>query len=98
MKKKNPKAKQQHLIRQEGQYAGSRKRWWLVKQVEPSCDEAIALQRYQFDPKMGGRPRFDEAPPSPRAYAEQYGDSSLDYHVEKLLRGVHELCLKNGSQ
>ncbi len=90
----NQKAPKKNQI-QVGQFAGSRKRWWMIKQVEPSCEDPIALQRYQFDPKMGGRPRFEETPPSPRAYVEQYGDNSLDYHVEKLLRGIHELSIND---
>lgn len=84
------KPKKDQVIR-EGQYSGSRKRWWRIKQETPGIEEPPAFQRYQFDSKMGGRPRFDEAPPSPRAYAERYGDTSLEWHVEKVLRGIHGL-------
>ncbi len=88
------KAKQQHpIVRETGEFKGSRKRWWLQAKQERSYaseDQRPEFQRYQFDAELGGRPRFEESPPSPKAYAFAYGDSSLDRHVEKILEGIHE--------
>jgi len=87
----NPKVSSKHLNKRTGQYSGSRKRWWQTKLETVSVDDPPSVQRYQFDPNMGGRPRFEQTPPSPAAFAQQYGDNTLGWHVEKLLRGLHEL-------
>ena len=62
-------------------------RWWNNRSLEKS--EPAAFQRYSFDDDLGTR-RSDAERLSPQAMNFCYGNKSIGWHVEKLIRRVHE--------
>lgn len=70
-----------------GPHADSKKRWWTEKGLENS--EPPSFQRFQFDSGLGRQKSIEETL-SPRAFGQIYGDKGLDWHVGKILLGIHE--------
>ncbi len=75
---------------QTGPHAGSKKRFWQKKaETEHSPP---AFQHWQHDRALGLPSDGEQLVLSGRAMALCYGDNSLEYHVEKLLTGLHEIA------
>ena len=73
-----------------GPHAGSKKRFWHKRILQDRDDEsALRFQPHQFCSGLGKQKSADEAL-SPKAFHLMTGDKTLDWHVGKILYGIHE--------